>query len=38
MGQNDFSKMTEVLVNAAEFQVFRRLLFLSHIKCDSVKF
>jgi hypothetical protein len=38
MGQNGFSKMTELLVNAAEFRFFRRLLFLSHIKHDSAKF
>jgi hypothetical protein len=32
MGQNGFSKMTELSVNATEFRFFRRLLFLSHIK------
>jgi hypothetical protein len=45
MGQNGFSKMTELSVNAAELSVnvaefwfFRRLLFLSHVKPDSVEF
>jgi hypothetical protein len=45
MDQNGFSKMTELSVNAAElsanaaeFWFFGRLLFLSHIKCDSAEF
>jgi hypothetical protein len=45
MGQNSFSKMTELAVNAAklsvnsaEFWFFRRLMFLSHVKRDSVEF
>jgi hypothetical protein len=45
MGQNGFSNMTELsvnstelLVNATEFWFFRRLLFLSHVKRDSIEF
>jgi hypothetical protein len=45
MGQNRFFKMTELSVNlielsvnAAEFWFFGRLLFLSHVKCDSTEF
>jgi hypothetical protein len=45
MGQNGFSKMTELLVNAAElsanaaeFRISGRLLFLSHVKRDSAEF
>jgi hypothetical protein len=38
MGQNGFSKMTELSVNSTEFQFFGRLLFLSHVKHDSTKF
>jgi hypothetical protein len=52
MGQNGFSKMTELLenaaelsvnstelsANAAEFWFSGRLLFLSHVKLDSVEF
>jgi hypothetical protein len=52
MGQNGFSKMTELSVNAvelsvnstelsanaAEFWFSIRLLFLSHVKRDSVEF
>jgi hypothetical protein len=52
IGQNGFSKMTELSVNVAklsvnlaklsanvvEFWFFRKLLFLSHIKHDLVKF
>jgi hypothetical protein len=45
MGQNSFSKMTELSMNAAElsvnmakFRFFGRLLFLSHVKRDSVEF
>jgi hypothetical protein len=38
MGQNGFSKITELSVNAAEFCFFGRLLFLSHVKRDSAEF
>jgi hypothetical protein len=45
MGQNNFSKMTELSVNAvelsanaAEFWFSGRLLFLSHVKRDSIEF
>jgi hypothetical protein len=45
MGQDSFLKMTELAVNAAklsvnsaEFRFFRRLMFLSHVKRDSVEF
>jgi hypothetical protein len=52
MGQNGFSKMTGLLVNAVElsvnsaelsmnaveFQIFGRLLFLSHVKHVSADF
>jgi hypothetical protein len=45
MGQNGFSKMTELSVNAAElsasaaeFRFFGRLLFLSHVKRDLAEF
>jgi hypothetical protein len=38
MGQNGFSKMTDLSVYVAEFWFFGRLLFLSHIKYDSAKF
>ncbi len=45
MGKNSFSKMAELSMNAAElsanaaeFFFFGRLLFLSHIKHDSIKF
>jgi hypothetical protein len=38
MDQNDFFKMTELSVNAAEFRFFGRLLLLSHVKHDSVGF
>jgi hypothetical protein len=45
MGQNGFSKMTELSVNVAElsanavkFWFFGRLLFLSHVKLDSAEF
>jgi hypothetical protein len=45
MGQNNFSKITELSVNAvelsanaAEFRFSGRLLFLSHVKRDSTEF
>jgi hypothetical protein len=34
MGENNFFKMTELSVNAAEFWFSRRLLFISHVKYD----
>jgi hypothetical protein len=38
MGQNGFSKMTELSVNATEFHFFGRLLFISHVKRDLIEF
>jgi hypothetical protein len=38
MGQNGFSKMTELSVNATEFHFFGRLLFISHVKRDLTEF
>jgi hypothetical protein len=34
MGENDFLKITELSVNAAEFWFSGRLLFISHVKHD----